>query len=137
MRIRIVFPPRVLSNERRYCRFVGQMIMVVFDGLSVTPDIQTMIEKYYVGNILLTARNIRGNYCTPKSTPTFYFCPKADTQSDGVQIASLTQELQKIAQAAGFHYPLMIGIEQENGMVRGAPVLVHLSLCDDNGHFVT
>lgn len=34
--------------------------MVVFDGLSVTPDVQTMIEKYYVGNILLTARNIRG-----------------------------------------------------------------------------
>lgn len=38
------------------------MVMVVFDGLSVTPDIQTMIEKYYVGNILLTARNIQGIY---------------------------------------------------------------------------
>lgn len=38
------------------------MVMVVFDGLSVTPDIQTMIEKYYVGNILLTSRNIRGIY---------------------------------------------------------------------------
>jgi hypothetical protein len=34
-----------------------------------------------------------------------------------VQIASLTQELQKVAQAAGFHHPLMIAIEQENGMV--------------------
>jgi hypothetical protein len=43
------------------------MIMVVFDGLSVTPDIQTMIEKYYVGNILLTARNIRGTYSPPAS----------------------------------------------------------------------
>lgn len=76
-------------------RNIGQMFMVVFDGLSVTPDIQTMIEKYYVGNILLTARNIR----------------------DDVQVATLTQELQKIAQAAGFRNPLMIGIEQENGMI--------------------
>ncbi|KAI5803125.1 glycoside hydrolase superfamily, partial [Geopyxis carbonaria] len=77
-------------------RYVGQMIMVIFDGLSVTPDIQMMIEKYHVGNILLTARNIR---------------------ADAVQVATLTQELQKIAQAAGFNYPLMIGIEQENGMI--------------------
>lgn len=36
------------------------MVMVVFDGLAVTPDIRAMIENYYVGNILLTARNIRG-----------------------------------------------------------------------------
>jgi hypothetical protein len=48
-----------------HSRYIGQMIMVVFDGLSVTPDIQTMIEKYYVGNILLTTRNIRGTFsCT-------------------------------------------------------------------------
>lgn len=43
---------------RRRC--VGQMLMVVFDGLCVTADIRLMIEKYYVGNILLTARNIGG-----------------------------------------------------------------------------
>jgi len=107
--------------------------MVVFDGLSVTPDIQTMIEKYYVGNILLTARNIRGTL----EHAHIYFCLKADAQSDGVQVASLTQELQKIAQAAGFHYPLMIGIEQENGMVRGAPELMHLPLCYETDSSVT
>jgi len=41
-------------------RFIGQMIMVGFEGLTVTPEIRMMIEKYYVGNILLTRRNIRG-----------------------------------------------------------------------------
>lgn len=53
------------------------MIMVVFDGLSVTPDIQTMIEKYYVGNIFLTARNIQGIYIyihTIYTTPINPFC---------------------------------------------------------------
>lgn len=39
------------------------MIMVGFDGLSVTPEIRMMIEKYYVGNIILTRRNIQGMFC--------------------------------------------------------------------------
>lgn len=34
--------------------------MVIFDGYTVTPEIKTMIEKYRVGNILLTAKNIKG-----------------------------------------------------------------------------
>lgn len=34
--------------------------MVVFDGYIVTPEIKTMIEKYHVGNILLTVNNING-----------------------------------------------------------------------------
>jgi hypothetical protein len=96
-----------------HSRYIGQMIMVVFDGLSVTPDIQAMIEKYYVGNILLTMRNIRGTFsCTHDSLICWLMW-----FPDAVQVATLTQELQKIAQAAGFRYPLMIGIEQENGMV--------------------
>lgn len=41
------------------------MIMVGFDGLSVTPEIRMMIEKYYVGNIILTRRNIQGMCLTP------------------------------------------------------------------------
>lgn len=36
------------------------MIMVTFDGTSVTPDIRKLIEKYHVGGILLTPNNIRG-----------------------------------------------------------------------------
>ena len=71
------------------------MIMVVFDGLTPTPDIQQLITKYYIGNILLTTRNI----------------------SSAAQVATLTHSLQTIAQSAGFQTPLMIGIEQENGMI--------------------
>lgn len=41
------------------------MIMVGFEGLSVTPDVRMMIEKYYVGNIILTRRNIQGMCLTP------------------------------------------------------------------------
>lgn len=36
------------------------MFMVVFDGYSVGPEIRHLIEKYYVGGVLLTPRNIRG-----------------------------------------------------------------------------
>ncbi|KAL7269088.1 hypothetical protein RUND412_008262 [Rhizina undulata] len=76
-------------------RRIGQMVMVTLDGLAVTPEMRMMIEKYHVGNIMITRRNIR----------------------DGLQLATLTQELQKIAQVAGFQKPLLIGIDQENGMV--------------------
>lgn len=41
------------------------MIMVGFDGLSVTPEIRMMIEKYYVGSIILTRRNIQGRFLSP------------------------------------------------------------------------
>lgn len=54
---------------------------------------------------------------------------------DAVQLASLTRELQNIAQSAGFQRPLIIGIDQENGMVcrdtgRHAWLWFHLYLCD-------
>jgi hypothetical protein len=41
------------------------MVMVIFDGLTVTPEIRMLIEKYHIGNILLTSRNIRGIYKPP------------------------------------------------------------------------
>lgn len=91
-------PPAVSNSpqlDEETIRYVGQMIVVIFDGYNVTPEIKMMIEKYHVGNIMLTARNIR----------------------DRRQVANLTQELQKIAHTARFHFPLMIGIEQENGMI--------------------
>ncbi|KAI5849546.1 glycoside hydrolase superfamily [Morchella snyderi] len=87
--------PIAQRDDEEAARLIGQMIMVGFDGLSVTPEIRMMIEKYYVGNIILTRRNIQ----------------------DGVQLASLTQELQNIAQSVGFDRPLIIGIDQENGMI--------------------
>ncbi|KAF8471912.1 glycoside hydrolase superfamily [Kalaharituber pfeilii] len=81
--------------DEETARRVGQMILINFDGYTVTNEIRTMIENYYVGNIVLSHKNIR----------------------DGPQVAVLTKELQTIAQAAGYHFPLMIGIDQENGMI--------------------
>lgn len=37
----------------------GQLFMMGFDGTSVTPHIQELIEKHHVGNILLTAKNLK------------------------------------------------------------------------------
>jgi beta-N-acetylhexosaminidase len=33
--------------------------MMGFDGTSVTPPIRALIEDYYVGSILLTAKNLK------------------------------------------------------------------------------
>jgi hypothetical protein len=33
--------------------------MMGFDGTSVTPHIKELIEKHYVGNLLLTAKNLK------------------------------------------------------------------------------
>jgi hypothetical protein len=35
------------------------MFMIGFDGTSVTPQIKQLIEKNYVGNLLLTAKNLK------------------------------------------------------------------------------
>lgn len=76
-------------------RRIGQMVLVNFKGCTVSNEIRTMIETYYVGNIMLSSNNIQ----------------------DASQLANLTKELQKIAQDTGYQYPLMIGIDQENGMI--------------------
>lgn len=33
--------------------------MMGFDGTSVTPHIKELIEKHHVGNLLLTAKNLK------------------------------------------------------------------------------
>jgi beta-N-acetylhexosaminidase len=33
--------------------------MMGFDGTSVTPQIRELIEKYHIGSILLTAKNLK------------------------------------------------------------------------------
>jgi hypothetical protein len=35
------------------------MFIVGFDGTSVTPQIKELIEKHHVGNLLLTAKNLK------------------------------------------------------------------------------
>src|SRR6267154_2104392 len=75
---------------------LGQALMVGFGGITPSQDIIDLISRYHIGNIILFSRNI-GN-----------------TR----QVLELTQSLQKIAREAGHPYPLLIAIDQENGIVQ-------------------
>ena len=75
---------------------VGQLFMVGFPGTSPSRDIIDLIQRRYVGGIILFSRNV----------------------GDASQVSELTRRLQAIARDAGHPYPLLIAIDQENGMVQ-------------------
>lgn len=75
---------------------IGQLLMVGFPGTTPTPELIKLIQQYRIGNIIFFSRNAR----------------------EVGQIAKLTTQLQQIAQEAGQQYPLLIAIDQENGMVQ-------------------
>jgi beta-N-acetylhexosaminidase len=75
---------------------IGQLFVVGFPGPTVTPEIVDLIQNYHVGGIVLFSRNLH----------------------DIQQIRQLTHDLQMVAQKAGHRYPLLISVDQENGMVR-------------------
>src|SRR3989440_5780631 len=75
---------------------IGQALMVGFWGHTPSQDIIDLISRYHIGNVILFSRNI-GN-----------------TR----QVLELTQSLQRIAKEAGHPYPLLIAIDQENGIVQ-------------------
>ncbi|KAJ7035670.1 glycoside hydrolase family 3 protein [Mycena alexandri] len=74
---------------------IGQHFVFGFHGHTVSPDIKTLIQEYYVGNVILMKRNVL----------------------DAAQVRALIRELQTLARDAGHARPLMIGIDQENGLV--------------------
>jgi beta-N-acetylhexosaminidase len=75
---------------------VGQMFVVGFPGQNVVEGLKKLIHDYRVGNIILFGRNI--------GTPN--------------QVLELTSKLQEEAKAAGHTHPLLISVDQENGVVR-------------------
>ncbi len=75
---------------------IGQSLMVGFWGTTPSLEIIDLIQRYHVGNVILFSRNIH------------------NTQ----QVLELTQKLQEIAKEAGQRYPLLIAIDQENGIVQ-------------------
>ncbi|MDR4890334.1 beta-N-acetylhexosaminidase [Fredinandcohnia sp. QZ13] len=75
---------------------VGQLMVVGFKGITASDDIKELIREHHVGGIILFGRNIG----SPQ------------------EILSLTQELQQVAKDAGHEQPLLICIDQENGVVR-------------------
>ncbi|TFK69805.1 glycoside hydrolase family 3 protein [Pluteus cervinus] len=80
-------------------REVGQHFVVGFHGHELSSDVKTLIEDYYVGNIILMKRNIKGK--------PFYVW----------QTRNLTRKLQLLAKESGHTKPLLVGIDQENGLV--------------------
>src|SRR5437868_6476316 len=75
---------------------IGQVLMVGFAGDTPSQEIIDLIQQYHIGNIILFSRNVR----------------------DAQQVRELTQHLQRSAKEAGQPYPLLIAIDQENGIVQ-------------------
>lgn len=84
------------EKQRSLRQKIGQTMMFGFHGTEPTPEITTLIRDHHVGGIILFARNI----AEPKD------------------VLRLTVALQKIAYEAGHEHPLLISIDQENGIVR-------------------
>ncbi|CAA7262571.1 unnamed protein product [Cyclocybe aegerita] len=76
-------------------REVGQHFVVGFHGFEVDENIKTLIAKYLVGNVILMRRNVQSTK----------------------QTQELIRTLQQLAKAAGHERPLLVGIDQENGLV--------------------
>jgi beta-N-acetylhexosaminidase len=74
---------------------IGQLFAVGFYGTTPTPDLIDLIQRDFVGAVILFSRNIRSRE----------------------QTAELTHTLQEAARAAGHPYPLLIMTDQENGLV--------------------
>ncbi len=75
---------------------LGQLLMLGFRGTTPSQEIIDLIANHHVGGIILFARNIQNSS----------------------QLSELTQSLQAIAREAGHRRPLLIAIDQENGIVR-------------------
>lgn len=87
---------RVSLKNNQLKKKAGQLLIIGFDGKTVPQSVKELIEKYHIGGIILFSRNIG----TPQET------------------LALTTELQKIAKEVGYEQPLLICIDQENGVVR-------------------
>lgn len=75
---------------------IGQVLMVGFRGTTPSPEILDLIQNDHIGSVILFSRNVQ----------------------DAQQVWQLTSALQMAARAAGHRYPLLIAIDQENGMVQ-------------------
>ena len=74
---------------------IGQLVVVGFPSKQVDSHIQTMIEKYKVGGVILYERNME----SPN------------------QVAQLTRNLQELSLNNKLKIPLMISVDQEGGQI--------------------
>ncbi|KAK7552355.1 putative beta-N-acetylglucosaminidase [Phyllosticta citricarpa] len=83
-------------HQDKLRRQIGQLFIVGFHGQTVDENIKKLIRApYYVGQIVLFQRNV----------------------FSAAQLAKLTYDLQQVAREAGHERSLIIGIDQENGLV--------------------
>ena len=75
---------------------IGQLLVAGFWGTTPSPEIIDLIRNHHIGGIILFSRNVQ----------------------DAQQVLELTQRLQVIALRARHRAPLLIAIDQENGMVQ-------------------
>lgn len=54
------------AGRTRAYRAIGQMLLMGWDGTTVTPQIRTLIEDHHLGSIILTAKNLK---CTTPPLP--------------------------------------------------------------------
>ena len=73
---------------------IGQIMMIGFDGTTLTPELRRMVEETHVGGVILYERN-------------------ADSPQ---QVAQLVSDLQQAARQSG-HPGLFVSIDQEGGSV--------------------
>ena len=75
---------------------VGRLLIAGFKGITMSDEIKHLIHAYHIGGVILFGRNI--------GTP--------------LEVLELTKSLQREAKKAGYKFPLLICIDQENGAVR-------------------
>lgn len=75
---------------------IGQLLVVGFHGKTLSKEIKDLIHNYHIGSVILFARNL----------------------GTLEEIRELTINLQLEAKAAGYEKPLLICLDQENGIVK-------------------
>ena len=104
------FLPRILTT----LSLVAQTLVGSFRGLDTLSESRPLIEQSTIGNIFLTTESIHGEHNPAHSTAE----GQAERFPDGVGVHELVLGLQEAAQASNHPHPLLVGIEQEGGLVR-------------------
>ena len=85
-----------MTKNNNLLHEAGQLLMCGFHGLEATEGILDLIRSHHLGSVIFFSRNIE----SPE------------------QVQKLTHTLQTAAKEAGHERPLLIAVDQENGVVR-------------------
>ena len=95
-------------------RQIGQSLIASFEGSVHSARTQTLLQDYAVGNFLLNTQNLHGiDHCGPLTR-----LDMLTGRLDEPQVLGLVLALQESARSLQHPAPLLVGIEQEGGLVR-------------------